>query len=174
MNQSIAMLFRLWAHALPSPLKLRRDESPRHYATPPSGGGRFVFSLYPRVSFALLTPHRGYFMPPRHTARLSNSARFARPTDFNLSRSEGLFMPTRKLKSLPRCAFSECWTSALLFLPADLKQPRAVLQRDHPRKKRPLLHSSGPEKNLNADPYLPFTSSTFTGSVGCCRSVVMS
>ena len=32
------------------------------YATSPSGGVRFVFfSLYPRVSFALLTPHRGYF-----------------------------------------------------------------------------------------------------------------
>ncbi len=54
------------------------------YATPPSGGVRFVFSLYPRVSFALLTPHRGYFMPPRHTASLSNSALFARPTNFNL------------------------------------------------------------------------------------------
>ena len=55
------------------------------YATPPSGGVRFVFALYPRVSFALLTPHRGYFMPPRHTARLTNSARLsARPTNFNL------------------------------------------------------------------------------------------
>ncbi|MBQ7024134.1 MAG: hypothetical protein IJN29_11160, partial [Akkermansia sp.] len=28
----------------------------------------------PRVSFALLTPHRGYYMPPRHAARLLNSA----------------------------------------------------------------------------------------------------
>ena len=49
------------------------------YATPPSGGVRFVFALYPRVSFALLTPHRGYYMPPRHAARLLNSpCRFGR------------------------------------------------------------------------------------------------
>ncbi|MBQ3218954.1 MAG: hypothetical protein IJB33_08795, partial [Akkermansia sp.] len=55
------------------------------------GGVRFVFALYPRVSFALLTPHRGYYMPPRHAARLANSARFARPTNFNLYR-EGILL----------------------------------------------------------------------------------
>ena len=55
------------------------------YATPPSGGVRFIFALYPRVSFALLTPHRGYYMPPRHAARLLHSARFARPPTSNLS-----------------------------------------------------------------------------------------
>ncbi len=66
-----------------------KTEMPRHqhvaslYATPPSGGVRFVFFRYshgfgasslrflrPHRSFALLTPHRGYFMPPRHAARL--------------------------------------------------------------------------------------------------------
>ena len=36
----------------------------------PMGFG-LLFALYPRVSFALLTPHRGYFMPPRHAARLT-------------------------------------------------------------------------------------------------------
>ena len=52
------------------------------YATPPSGGVLFVFSLYPRVwgfESSLSSPTqvvrvahstRGYFMPPRHTARL--------------------------------------------------------------------------------------------------------
>ena len=54
-------------------------------ATPPSGGVQFVFALYPRVSFALLTPHRGYYMPPRRMARLTNSARFARLEKFEFA-----------------------------------------------------------------------------------------
>ena len=60
MLQCLASLFRLRAHAL------RRDRVPPHH---PVGFGLF-FSLFPRVSFALLTPHRGYYMPPRHAARL--------------------------------------------------------------------------------------------------------
>ena len=75
MHQYVASLFRLRAHAL------RRDRVPPHH---PVGFGLF-FALYPRVSFALLTPHRGYFLPPRHAARLTNSARYARPTNFCLS-----------------------------------------------------------------------------------------
>ena len=65
MLQYVASLFRLRAHAL------RRDRVPPHH---PVGFGLF-FSLFPRVSFALLTPHRGYYMPPRLATRLANSAR---------------------------------------------------------------------------------------------------
>ena len=54
----------------------------RHYATPPYVGVPIFIRLNPRAE-AL-----GYHMPPRHTARLSNSARLsARPTNFNLSLS---------------------------------------------------------------------------------------
>jgi len=98
MLQCLASLFRLRAHAL------RRDRVPPHH---PVGfdlffryihgfGASSLRFLRPHRSFALLTPHRGYFMPPRHTARLTNSACFARSTTFNLSRSENLFMPTRR------------------------------------------------------------------------------
>jgi hypothetical protein len=44
-------------------------------ATPPSGGVRFVFFAIPTGFVRVAHSTRGYFMPPRHAARLLNQAR---------------------------------------------------------------------------------------------------
>jgi len=49
--------------------------------------GSVCFFAIPTGFVRVAHSTRGYFMPPRHTARLANSARFARPPNSNLSLS---------------------------------------------------------------------------------------